>query len=105
MGTLIRKYDTIAFPVGAPVKRDVLRPVEPNEPDTEIEVGYSKDLRKRLYIIFKDREVKLTNTLFRLFVHFSEPYYKEGQTEFTFADISGDLTGDEFKMKSSAIES
>jgi len=79
-------------------------PAESDEPDTDIEVGYSKDRRKPLHIVYKDRETKLTETTFRLFVYVYEPYRKEGKTAFPFADISEGLTGDECKMSDRAIE-
>ena len=77
----------------------------PSDPDTEIEVGYSKDRRKPLYLVYKDREVKLTETNFRLFVHIYDLYRMEGQTEFEFASLSEELTGDECKIGRRAIES
>jgi len=40
-------YDAVWEPE-APAKRDVLRPVAPEEPDTDIEVGYSKSIREPL---------------------------------------------------------
>jgi hypothetical protein len=85
-------------------KREFVSSVAPDEPDTEIEVGYSKIRSKPLHIVFKDKEVKLTETIFRLFVYVYEPYRKAGQTEFEFAEISEALTGDDCKMTRRAIE-
>ena len=86
------------------VKWEVPDPVEPDEPDTDIEVGYSKDRGKPLHIVYKNKEAELTKTLFRLFVCINEPYRKEGKTKFQFADISEGLTGDDCKMSDKAIE-
>ncbi|MDR0328796.1 MAG: hypothetical protein LBI05_10920 [Planctomycetaceae bacterium] len=85
-------------------KREFLGPVPSDEPDAEVEVGYSKDRKKPLHLVFKNREVKLTETVFRLFVYVYEPYRKAGQTEFEFAEISEALTGDDCKMSRRAIE-
>jgi hypothetical protein len=86
-----------------PIKREILRLVEPDEPDTEVEVGYSKNALEPLTIVFQDRKVELTILAYRLFRYVNDLYRLEGQTEFDFAELSEALTGDEFGMSRSAL--
>ena len=66
----------------------IIRPVEPDEPDTEVEVGYSKNALEPLTIVYRNRKVELTKTLYILFRYVNDLYRTEGQTEFDFADLS-----------------
>ena len=86
-----------------PAKRDVLRPVEPDEPDTKIEVGYSKNALEPLVIEFQGRKVKLTDSIYPLFRYINDLYRAEGKTEFEFSELSEVLTGDECDLSRSAI--
>jgi len=81
----------------------VFRPVEPDEPNTEFEVGYSRDIRKIFAIVYQNREAVLTQMPFVLFRYVNGLYLKEGQAEFEFAEIAEFLTGDQFKMSPTAI--
>jgi len=54
------------FEPGEPAKRDVLRPVEPDEPDTKIEVGYSKNALEPLTLSFCARKIELTESAYIL---------------------------------------
>ena len=113
----MRNANTTTFPNGSMVafgklvslepealaKRELLYPVELDEPDTDIEVGYSKVRGKPLHIIYKDREVELTLATYKLFVYIYEQYRKTGKKEFAFEEISEGLTGNDCDMSSSAI--
>jgi len=89
-----------------PAKREILRPVEPDEPDTEIAVGYSKNGLEPLTIVYRNRKVKLTEKPYILFRYINDLYRTEEQTAFDFAELSIVLSnGDELGMSSRAIES
>ena len=85
------------------VKRDVLRPVAPDEPDTDVEVGYSQNALEPLTLEYRGRKVELTKSEFILFRYVNDLYRSEGQTEFEFLELSEILTGDEFGLSSNAI--
>jgi len=87
----------------SPVKRDVLRPVAPDEPDTDVEVGYSQDALEPLTVVYRGRKAELTKTLYILFRYVNDLYRAEGQTEFDFAELSEVLTCDECALSSNAI--
>ena len=84
-------------------KQEFSYPVELDEPDTSIEVGYSKDREKPLHIVFKHKEIELTLGTYKLFVFFYEQYRKMDKTRFSFEEISEGLTGDDSKMGRRAI--
>ena len=79
-------------------KRDVLRPVSPDEPDSNIEIGYSKNALEPTTLVFKDQKIDLTKTLYVLFRYVYDLYRAEGRMVFDFAELSAVLTGDEFAM-------
>ena len=85
------------------VKRDIVRPVAPNEPDTESEVGYSRNALEPLTLVFRNKRVKLTEKPYCLFRYVYDLYRAEGQTEFGFGELSEVLTGDDFKMGKAAL--
>ena len=87
----------------APVKRDVLRPVEPDEPDTDVEVGYSRNALEPLVIEFRGKKVKLTDSTYPLFRYVNDLNRAEGQEEFEFAELSEVLTGTEGGKSNAAI--
>ena len=90
----------------APVKREILRPVEPDEPDTNIEVGYSMNALERHTLEYRDRKVKLTEKPYILFRYINDLHRTGVKTEFDFAELSAVLSGgDELQMSSHAIES
>jgi len=93
----------VDFEPEAPAKRDVLRPVAPDEPDTEVEVGYSQNALEPLTIEFCGRSIELTVSTYRLFRYVNDLYRAEGQTEFEFAEISEVLTGRESGKSKTAI--
>ena len=72
----------------APAKREILRPVAHEEPDTDIEVGYSKSIREPLTLEYQGCKAKLTETAFILFQYVNELYRTEGRTEFEFLELS-----------------
>ena len=80
-----------------------LLPVFADAPDTETEIGYSRNLLDPTTLVFKDRKVELTLSEYRLFRYAYDLYRTEGQTEFDFAELSYALSGDELAMSSSAI--
>jgi hypothetical protein len=84
--------------------RDIAGPVEPDEPDTEVEVGYSRNALEPLTLVFQGRKVKLTEKPYCLFRYVYDLYRSEGQTEFDFAELSEALTGDDCEMSKNAIE-
>ena len=57
----------VDFEPETPAKGEILRPVEPDEPDTEVEVGYSRNVFEPLTIVFQNRKVELTKSAFVLF--------------------------------------
>ena len=87
-----------------PVKRDVSCPVTPNEPDTEIEVGYSHDSLEPLTVEYRNRKIELTKTLYILFRYVNDLYRTEGKTAFDFAELSEVLTGDDCSKSKNALE-
>jgi len=93
----------VEFEPEAPAKRDVLRPAEPDEPDTEIEVGYSRNALEPLTLVFRERKIELTKSEFILFRYVNDMYRSEGQEEFDFAELSMVLTMDELGLSSNAI--
>jgi len=95
----------VEFEPEAPTKRDILRPVEPDEPDTEVEVGYSRNAIEPLTVVFRDKKVELTKSAFILFRYINDLYRAEGQEEFEFSQLSEVLAGNEFAKSKSAIES
>jgi hypothetical protein len=95
----------VEFEPEAPAKRDVLRPVAPDEPDTEVEVGYSQNALEPLTLVFRDKKIELTRSAFILFRYINDLYRAEGQEEFEFSELSEVLAGDEFGKSKSAIES
>lgn len=97
-------YDAVWEPE-APAKRDVLRPVETEEPDTEVEVGYSKIALEPLVIEFQGCKERLTESDYVLFRYINDLHRSEGQEEFEFTDISENVTGKECGKSKSAIES
>ena len=82
-----------------------VHPIEPNEPDTDITVGYSKNPLEPLTIEYRKRKVELTKKLYILFRYINDLYQTEGKSTFEFSDLSLVLTGDECKMSDRAIES
>ena len=86
-----------------PEKRDVLRPVEPDEPDTEVEVGYSQNALEPLTLVFRERKIELTKSSFILFRYVYDIYRAEGRTEFDFAELSEALSGDDCGKSKTAI--
>ena len=86
-----------------PAKRDVLRPAEPDEPDTEIEVGYSRNALEPLTLVFRERKIELTKSEFILFRYVNDLHRIEGQVEFEFSVLSEILTGDEFGKSKNAL--
>lgn len=90
-------------PISKP-QQTVLRTVKPDEPNSEIEVGYSPNALKPLSLVFKDREITLSLNLFVLFRYMYDLYRAEGQTEFGFAEISEAIADDELKMTRRSLE-
>jgi len=88
-----------------PAKREIVRPVAPDEPDTEIEVGYSRNAFEPLTVVYRKRKVELTKTLYILFRYINDLYRAEGKTAFDFAELSEVLTGDDCKMGKTALVS
>ena len=88
-----------------PNVREILRPVEPDEPDTEIDVGYSKNPLEPLTIEHRKRKVELTKTLYILFRYINDLYLAEEQTEFEFLELSEFLRRNGYKSGRRAIES
>ncbi len=84
--------------------RPVLRPIAPDEPDPETEVAYSRNALEPLTIVFKERKVKLTESLYVLFRYVYDLYRAEGQTEFEFLEIAEAIKGDDAAMSSSSIK-
>ena len=85
-------------------RRDsMVRPVAPDEPDTEYEVGYSLNALEPLTIVYHNRKVKLTEKPYLLFRYVYDLYRTEEQTEFEFAELSAVITGNESGMKKLAI--
>jgi len=95
----------VEFEPEAPAKRDVLRPVEPDEPDIEAEVGYSRNALEPLTLVFRNKKVELTKSAFILFRYVNDLYRTEGQEGFEFSELSEVLAGNEFGKSKSAIES
>jgi len=83
--------------------RDIAGPVEPDEPDTEVEVGYSRNALEPLTLVFQGRKGKLTEKPYILFRYVYDLYRAEEQTEFDFAELSAALTGDECGMSQCAV--
>jgi hypothetical protein len=94
----------IEFESETSAKRDIERPVTPDEPDTEIEVGYSRNVLEPLTLVFRDKKVNLTLSAFILFRYVNDLFLMEGRTEFDFAELSESITGDEFGKSKTAIE-
>jgi len=89
-----------------PEVREIFRPAEPDEPDTNIEVGYSRNALERHTLIYRDCKVKLTEKPYILFRYIYDLHRAGIQTEFDFAELSAVLAdGDELRMSSRAIES
>jgi hypothetical protein len=83
--------------------RDILRPLEPDEPDSDIEVGYSRNVLEPLTIVYKKKKAELTKTPFIVFRYCYDKYRAEGQSEFEFSDIAEFIKGDELGMTTNAI--
>ena len=84
----------VEFEPEAPPKRDVLRPIIPDEPDTEVEVGYSKNALEPLTIEFGGRRIELSLSDYKMFRYVYDLYRAEGREEFDFEELSEVLTGD-----------
>ena len=93
----------VNFEPETPVRREILRPICPDEPDSKIEIGYSLNPLEPTTLVFKDRKVDLTLSEYRLFRYVYDLYRIEEQTEFDFAELSEILTGDECKMSLQAV--
>ncbi len=93
------------FDGGRPPSLELVRQVEPDEPDPEIEVGYSKNALEPTTIVFRDKKRELTLTLFKMFRYVYDLCRMEGQTEFDFSEISEAIAGDELGISKSAMES
>jgi hypothetical protein len=88
---------------GLTVCKEILRPVCPDEPDTDIEVGYSKNALEPTTIEYQGRKTALSLTVYRLFRYINDLHRVEEQTEFEFAELSEALTGDELGKESDTI--
>jgi len=84
--------------------REILRPVCPEEPDSEVEVAYSKSALRPLTLVYRGKEVTLTLTPYLLFRYAYDLYRSEGQTEFTYAELSEAVTGDELALSKYALD-
>ena len=102
-GVVVITGYVINFEPAALIKRDVVRPVAPDEPDTDVEVGYSKNALEPLTLVFRERKIELTKLAFILFRYVNDLYRSEGQEEFDFAEIAEVLTGDDCGKSTAAI--
>ncbi len=84
--------------------RPVFRPIEPDEPDPETEVAYSRNALEPLTLVFKERKVKLTESLYILFRYVYDLYRSEGKNEFEFLEIAEAIKGDDVGMTKDSIE-
>ena len=100
--TIITGY-VVDFEPEVPAKWEILRPVEPGEPDTEIEVGYSKNPLEPLTIEHRKRKVELTKTLYILFRYVNDLYRAKQRTEFEFEELSDVLSGDQCGVSAVAL--
>jgi hypothetical protein len=94
----------VKFEPEALATREILRPVEPDEPDTNVEVGYSRNTLEPLTVVYRNRKVTLTKTPYIMFRYVNDLYRTEGRTEFEFAELSEAVTGDEFTKGDAALE-
>ena len=94
----------INFGPETPAKREILRPVDPDEPDTEVEVGYSRNRQEPLTIAFRNRKTELTLSTHQLFTYVNDINRTEGQAEFEFAELSDVLSGSYCGKSKTAIE-
>lgn len=95
----------VDFDPGTPPTLEILRRVDPDEPDPEIEVGYSPNALEPTTIVFKEKKKELTLTLYRMFRYVYDLCRAEGKTEFDFAEIPEAITGDPAEIGKSAMES
>ena len=93
----------VAFEPEVPAKREIVRPVAPDEPDTEAEVGNSKNALEPLTLVFREKKVELTKSAFILFRYVNDLYRTEGQEEFDFSELAEILAGDECGKSRAAI--
>ena len=98
----ITGYDPV-WETEVPTKREIVRPVDTDEPNSDIEVGYSKNALEPLTIEFCGRRIEFTVSTYRLFRYVNDLYRMEGQTEFEFAELSEVLTGRESGKSKIAI--
>ncbi len=71
-------------PTEAAPARPVLRPIEPDEPDPETEVAYSRNALEPLTLVFKERKVKLTESLYILFRYIYDFTARRGKMSSSF---------------------
>ena len=85
------------------IAKRVLYPVD-DEPNTELEVGYSKEIGEHFVIVFQARKAILTEKPFVLFRHINDLHRKIGQEEFEFIELLGFLRSVGFPMSENAIK-
>ena len=93
----------VTFEPEVPIKREIVRPVAPDEPDTEVEVGYSKNALEPLTLVFREKKADLTKSAFILFRYVYDLYRTEGQMAFDFAELSEVLTGSDCGKSKNAL--
>jgi hypothetical protein len=84
-------------------KTEIRRVIHPDEPDPEVEVGYSDNALEPLVIMYKDKKVRLTESLYILFRYIYDMHRTEGRTEFEFMEISECISGDDAEISSASI--
>ena len=98
-------YERLVALARLEARRDCLvRPVAPDESDTEYEIGYSTNVLEPLTIVYRNRKVKLTEKPYLLFRYVYDLYRTEEQTEFEFSELSAALTGNENEISIVAIK-
>ena len=88
-----------------PKVREIFRPVEPDEPDTEIDVGYSRNIAEPLTIVYRNQKVAMTKSLFILFRYINDLYRTQEEEAFEFLELSEFLRRNGYKSGERAIES
>jgi hypothetical protein len=101
--TVVTGYP-VKFEPETPILRVILRPVIPDEPDSETEIGYSQNALEPLTLVFRNVKVELTKSAYILFRYIYDLYRTEGRIEFDFAELSEILTGDDCGKSKNAIE-
>lgn len=90
-------------PTEPPQAREILRPIQPDEPDPEKEIAYSRNALEPLTVVYQGRKRNVSLTPYLVFRYVYDSYRAAGKAEFDFYEISIDITGNGMGLSSHSI--